>query len=77
MKHTSMDGESVQKSLSTFHVRFQQEKMKVVKADTGYLKRIQDFQRRVERERKKENLTMHCVCWAEMALNTSNFKCIR
>lgn len=42
MKHASMDGESVQKSLSTFHPRFQQEKMKVVKADTEDLKRIFD-----------------------------------
>lgn len=44
MKHTNMDGESVEKSLSAFHVRFQQEKMKVVKADTEDGKRIQDFQ---------------------------------
>lgn len=44
MKHVNMDGESVEKSLSTFHVRFQQEKMKVVKADTEDGKRIQDFQ---------------------------------
>lgn len=29
-----MDGESAQKSLKSFHVRFQQEKMKVVKAQT-------------------------------------------
>lgn len=45
-----MDGESVQKSLSTFHARFQQEKMKVVKADTE----DQDFQRQVKRTRETE-----------------------
>lgn len=42
MKHTNIDGESVQKSLSTFHPRFQQEKMKVVKADTEDLRQIFD-----------------------------------
>lgn len=47
---TYMDGESVQKSLSTFHARFQQEKMKVVKADTE----DQDFQRQVKRTRETE-----------------------
>ena len=36
MKHAGMDGESAQRSQSRFsHARFQQEKMKVVKADTG------------------------------------------
>lgn len=48
MKHTSMDGESVQKSLSIFQDRFQQEKMKVVKADIEYFKPTQDFQMRTE-----------------------------
>lgn len=55
MKHTSMDGESVQTSLSTFHARFQQEKMKVVKADTE----DQDFQKRVKRGLTEENLTLN------------------
>lgn len=52
-----MDGESVQKSLSIFHVRFLQEKMKVMKADTDY----QDFQKQVistwGRRWEEENFT--------------------
>lgn len=51
-------GESVQKSLSTFHARFQQEKMKVVKADTE----DQDFQKQLKwtlrRRRREENVTL-------------------
>lgn len=47
-----MDGESVEKCLSAFHARFQQEKMKVVKADTE----DQEFQKQVERTGRAENL---------------------
>lgn len=50
---TYMDGESVEKCLSAFHARFQQEKMKVVKADTE----DQEFQKQVERTGRAENLT--------------------
>lgn len=47
-----MDGESVEKCLSASHARFQQEKMKVVKADTE----DQEFQKQVERTVRAENL---------------------
>lgn len=40
-----MDGESVEKALNTFHVCFQQEKMKVVKAD---IKDLRHFQRQFD-----------------------------